>query len=327
MTIQHISFKAIRTDPKWKYQFDEEDPILNKSLKLTGVLSPLVLLHDKDEYAILDGFKRHRFLKDNAAVKVPAFLYSNQQAKEGLLHSLALNETRHPLTTIEKSNVVKLTRSFNGDEDFQNKVCDFLDIPFKRQFIQKYLTINAFAEKAKHYFHEYQFSLRQIDRVIPVSIESLLSWINLAEELHIKAQEFVQLVETIWDISIRENIAIDQLYHAFKVDELLRPQSTAQQKSANLKNFLHQKRYPMLNNIQEKMTHQFERVQKYGQLPMKLSWDKTLEQSGYWLNIHLEHQNSVDQLKTSFESPELRSDLKKLFKIIMNNPEDSNETT
>lgn len=326
MTIQHILYKSIRPDTKWKYRLDEVDSTLTKSLKLIGVLSPLVLLQDKNEFVILDGFKRHRFLKDSAALKVPAFLYSSQQAKEGLLHSLALNETRRPLSVIEKSNVINIIQAI-GDEDFQNKVCDFLDIPPKKQFVQKYLTINAFPDRAKHYFHGYQFSLRQIERIMPVSIQSLLSWIKLAQELNIKAQEFVQLVETVWDISIKENIAVDQLYHTLKIDELIMLRSTAQQKSTDLKNLLHQKRYPMLNSIHEKMTKQFDYIQKKSRLPMKVSWDRTLEQSGYWLNIYLEHKDSIDQLQNVLESPSLRDDLRELFKIIMHSLEDSDETS
>lgn len=325
MTIQHIMYKSIRPDSKWKYRFDAEDGILSKSLKLIGILSPFVLLQEKNEFVILDGFKRYRFLRNNANTKVPAFLYSAQQAKEGFLHSLVLNETRRSLSIIEKSNVVKIILS-SDDEDFQAKVCDFLAIPAKRQFIQKYLTINGFPKEAKHYFHEYQFSLRQIERIMPISSQSLLCWITLAKELRIKAQEFVQLVEVIWDISIKENISVDQLYQKLKIDELLKLNSPAQQKTIDLKNLLHQKRYPMLNSIQEKMTNQFEHIRRKTTLPMKVSWDKTLEQSGYWLDIYLEHQDSIDQLQTFFETPELRDDLKKLFKIIMHSLEDSDET-
>jgi hypothetical protein len=327
MTIEHIPCKAIRPDPKWKYHLDGEDSILTKSLKLTGVLSPLVLLQNTDEYLVLDGFRRYRFLRDQSVREIPAFLYSMHHAQDGLLHSLVLNETNSALTTIEKSNVVRIIQSFNDDEGFQNKVYNFLNIPPKRQFIRRYLTISAFPDSAKHYFHEFQFSMRQIERIMPVSIQSLVNWIELAQELHIKAQEFVRLVETIWDISIRDDIPVDHLYDRFKICDLLRQNATAQQKSANLKDILNQKRYPILNSIERRMTLQFDRIRMNSPLPMKVSWDKTLEQSGYWLEIYLEHYDSVDQLQSFFESPEWRNDLKKPFKLMMHSPEDSNETT
>lgn len=327
MTIQHILYKSIRPDAKWKYRFDEEDPILTKSLKLKGILSPLVLLQDKNDFVILDGFKRFQILKDNSASKVPAILYPVSEAREGFLHGLLLNETRYPLSTIEKSNVVKIIRSFGDDEDFQSRIYNFLDIPYKRQFTEKYLAINAFPEIAKRYFHEAQFSLRQIERIAPVSIPSLLGWMELARELRMKAQEFVQLVEAIWDISIKENIAVDQLYHKFNMDEFMNSTSTTQQKSIKMKEFLYKKHYPMLNSIQEKMIKKSKAIHKKSRLPIQISWDKTLEHSGYWLNIYLEHQNSIDQLQHFFESPELGDDLKKLFEIIMHSPEDSNETS
>lgn len=327
MTIQHILYKSIRPDPKWKYRFDEEDPILTKSLKLKGVLSPLVLLQDQNDFVILDGFKRFQILKDDSASKVPAILYPAAEARDGFLHGLLLNETRYPLSTIEKSNAVKIIQSFRDDEDFQTRIYNFLEIPYKRQFTQQYLTINAFPKSAKRYFHETRFSMRQIERIAPISIPLLLPWIELARELRMKAQEFVQLVEAIGDISIRESIAVDQLYHEFNIDEFLKLKSTTQQKSAKLKDLLHQKRYPMLNSIQEKMAQKSEDFRGKSRLPTKISWDKTLEQTGYWLNIYLEHQDSVDQLQTFFESPELRGDLKKLFEIIMHSQEDSNEAS
>lgn len=327
MIIEHVPCRAIRPDPNWKYRLEREDSILSESLKLTGVLSPLVLLQDTHEYLVLDGFKRYQFLKDHSVPEIDAFLYSNRQAKEGLLHSLVLNETGSALSTIEKSNVLRIIQSFSDDERFQGRVCNFLNIPFRPQFIQRYLAISAFPDGAKQYFHEFQFSMRQIERIMPVSIQSLINWIDLAQELHIKAQEFVQLVETIWDISIRDSIPVDQLYDRFKMSDILRLEATVGQKSANLKDTLNQERYPMLNSIQRKMSLKFDRIRKNSRLPMKVSWDKNLEQSGFWLDIYLEHQDSVDQLQAFFESTELRSDLRELFKLTMHNPEDSNETT
>lgn len=327
MTVQHVLYKSIRLDPKWKYRLDTEDPILVKSLKLKGVLSPLVLLQDKNDFVILDGFKRQRFLIDNAALKVPAFLYSKQEAKEGFLHSLVLNETRRSLSTIEKSNVAKIIDSFNNDEVFQNQIYDFLDIPPNKLFIQKYLSIKTFPDEAKQYFHEFQFSLRQIERIMPVSIQPLLPWVRLAQELNIKAQEFVTLVEIIRDISIRENVSVDELYEKFDIEEIRKGSLTKQQKAATMKNFLHKKRYPILNQIQKKVAEQIEHIRNESKLPLRISWDHTLEQSGYELMIYLENEYSVSQLENFIKSPKLMNNLKKLFPTIINSLENSDETT
>lgn len=334
MTIQHVLYKSIHLDPKWKYRIESEDPILIKSLKLKGVLSPLVLLQDKNNFVILDGFKRHRFFTEihrseggNSATKVPAFLYSNQEAKEGFLHSLVLNVTRRSLSAIEKSNVVKVIHSHKNDEDFQSQVYDFLDIPPKRPFIQKYLNISAFPEEAKQYFHEFQFSLRQIERIMPGSIQALRHWIHLAQELNIKAQEFVNLVEVIRDISIKGNIPVDALYKKLNIEEIRTGSMTKQQKVASLKKFLDEKRYPMLKHIHKKVTEQIDLIRGKSELPLRVLWDKTLEQSGYELSIPLENENSIDQLQTFLQSPELMNNLKELFPIIINSLEDFDETT
>jgi hypothetical protein len=327
MNIQHILCKSIQPDPKWKYRFDKEDSILSKSLKLKGALSPLVLLQDKNHFVVLDGFKRFQILKDNSASKVPAVLYSVSDAKDGFLHGLLLNETRYPLSTIEKSNVVKIMQTFSDDEGFQSHVYNFLDIPTKGQFIKKYLSINAFPEEAKKYFHKFQFSLRQIERITPISISSLLPWIQLAHELHLKSQEFVNLIEIICDISINKNEPIDKLYKELKINDILKQDSTPQQKSSNLKSYLHEKRYPMLTSIQKEVTDQVNQIQKKSNLPIQVGWDKTLEQTGYWFTIYLESDDSIAQLQNLLESNELGDDLKKLFKIIMHSLKRSNETS
>jgi len=334
MTVQHILLKSIRPDPKWKYRLEREDPILVKSLKLTGILSPLVLLQDKSGFVILDGFKRYRFLSDtgcdendNTDIKLPAFLYSIGEAKEGFLHSLVLNETRRSLSTVEKSNVVKIIQSFKEDEDFQHQVYDFLDIPAKRPFIQKYVNINSFPDEAKQYLHETQFSLRQIERIMPVSTQALLPWIQLAQELNIKAQEFVNLVEIIWDISIKKNIAVDALYQKLNIEEIRNRSLTKQQKVAYLKSFLHEKRYPMLNHVQKKVIEQIDRIREKSKLPLRISWDQALEQSGYQLMIYLENENSINQLQAFLESPELMNNLRELFPILINSLENLDETT
>lgn len=325
MTVEHIPYKFIRPNPIWEYRIDKEDPILTKSLNLKGILSPLILLQERNKFSILDGFKRHRFFKKNTTSKLPAILYSPENVRDGLLHSLLLNETNRSLSAVEKSNVIKIIQSFeNGD--FQINICKFLEIPPQKKFIQKYLSINAFPEKAKKYFHEFQFSLRQIERITPLSISSLLPWIQLAHELHLKAQEFVNLVEIIWDISINKKEPVDNLYKELNIGDLLKQESTTQQKSSYLKNYLHQKRYPILTSIQKNVTEQVNQIQKKSNLPIQVAWDKTLEQTGYWFTVYLENDYSITQLQNLLEPNELGDDLKKLFNIIMHSLERSNET-
>jgi hypothetical protein len=326
MNIQNILFKSIRPAKEWKYRIDSNDNILKKSLKIKGVLSPLIVLQGKNQFLLLDGFKRYQYIKNHSNQKIPSYVYSKNQAKDAFLHSLLLNETNRPLSTIEKSNVVKLIQIFD-DKDFRNKICNFLGIPVKPQFIQKFLTINLFNETAKKYFHNFQFSLRQIDRISALHINTLIPWIKVAQLLNLKAQEFISIVETIWDISINDKIPIDKLYHKLHIEHRLNTGLTNQQKSAHLKTFLHQKRYPILSQIQEKVAEQAANIEKKSNLPVRIFWDKNLEQSGYWLNIYLDNEDSLHNLKELFESPKSNSDFKKLFKIIIKNLEDSDETS
>jgi hypothetical protein len=326
MKIQHIPYEFIKADPRWEYRRGTNNIQLSKSLKIKGVLSPFIMVQQENRICLVDGFKRYRLISHYKVSTVPAMLYAQDQAEDGFFHGLILNSCQRPLNIIEKSAVVKIVNQF-GFEEFQRKIYDYLDIPNSRRFIQKYIEINQLPEPAKEYFHEFQFSFRQLERVLAVSISQLLPWINAAKQIRIKAQDFVSLVEILSDISLRENIAVDKLFSILKIEELINSDWTPQQKSANLKKYLHQKRYPMLHQIQKNIEEHVSSIQKSCTLPLEVIWDKSLERPGFWIKIHLMDSGKIEDLQLLAQQHQFTINLNKLFNIMFELSEEPYEAT
>jgi len=324
MKVQHILFEFIEAEPIWEYRLDIRDTHLLKSLEIKGVLSPFILVQQKNKFCLIDGFKRYRFFRNRTVSTIPAMLYSEENVEDAFFHGIILNETQRPLSVIEKSQVAKILHQFEKEE-YRDKIYDFLGIPNKKRFTQKYLHINKLPHYAKKYFHEFQFSLRQIERILPSSISKLKEWIKLSYSLRLKAQEFVNLVEILSDISLRENVSVDILYHEFKISEFLDTDWTIQQKASHLKRHLHQIRYPLLSRIHKNVEEHITKLKKATTLPMEIHWDKTLERPGYSLLFYLEHKEKIKELQELILNRRFEKDLEKLFKILINSLEEIDE--
>ncbi len=177
MKVQHILYEFIEAEPIWEYRLDIRDSHLLKSLEIKGVLSPFILVQQKNKFCLIDGFKRYRFFNNRTVSTIPAMLYSEENVEDAFFHGIILNETQRPLSVIEKSHVIKILHQFEKEE-YRSKIYDFLGIPNKKRFIQKYLHINKLPHYSKKYFHEFQFGLRQIERILPSSISSLVMVIS-----------------------------------------------------------------------------------------------------------------------------------------------------
>jgi len=324
--IQHIPYEFIKADPRWEYRRGADDHSLPRSLKIKGVLSPFIMVQQENRFCLVDGFKRHRLISKDKVSTVPAWLYAQDKVEEGFFHGLILNSSQRPLNIIEKSSVVRIVNQV-GSEDFQRKIYDYLDMPNNPRFIHKYLEIDQLPEFAKEYFHQFQFSFRQLERVLPVSFSQLQPWINAAKQIRIKAQDFVSLVEILSDISLRENIGINTLFNVLEIEELINKNWTQQQKSACLKKHLHQKRFPMLHRIQKNMEEHVRSIQKSSSIPLEFMWDKSLESPGFWLKIHLMDERKIEELQSLVQQHQFIADLKKLFDLIFDLSEEPHETT
>ena len=311
MVLKNIPLSRIVADTTYRYRLHEASPALRRAIQQRGVRQPLVGFQTATGIQLTDGFLRWELAQAFQWTEVPVTVHPD--AASAFVESVYVNHSQSPLSVVEKALVVAIGKKILDSAAFQ-EVIQFLEIPTERQ-VKLLLEIATYPEVARLYFHEQQFSLKQIERLRSVKVENLLPWIELARDLRMKAPEFQQVIEMVWDISVREECSIETCFHRLQIEQFLKPEWTVQQKVQRLKQYLFEHRYPLLHTLRKKLEQQATHLQKISPLPLRIQWDKNLEDMGIWLQFYLEDWDKLNVLAKLLKNPEFAKSLKQYFEI------------
>lgn len=113
--VQKISVKKIKTDPNQPRKHFDEDSLkqLSQSIKTYGILQPLVVMPDDDEFVIIAGERRYRAAVMAGVEYVPVLARSSKEL-ERLEIGLVENVQRVDLSPLEQAvSIAKLNEQFN----------------------------------------------------------------------------------------------------------------------------------------------------------------------------------------------------------------------
>ncbi len=306
-----VPLSQIIVDNTFRYRLHTIRPPLQRSIEQQGILRPLSGVKVEAGVLLFDGFLRWELAREKPIDPVPVIVHPDKSA--AFLESVYLNHSQEPLTVVEKAQALAVARTILSDKQ-QAALAEFLDIHTSRQ-VQLLREIATYPWEARQYFHDQQFSLKQIERLRSLKVEKLLPWIRLARELRMKAPEFQQIIEMVWDISVREDCSIEACYQQLGVEQFLQENWTVQQKVHHLKQMLFEKRYPVLHHLRQKLEQQARRIQAISPLPLRIQWDRNLEDMGIWLQFYLEDISKLPTLVTLLKNPEFFDSLKQYFEI------------
>ncbi len=309
LAIQDVALQEINGDTRLSYRMHALSPELKRSIETYGVFQPLLVVRTSEGYLIADGFLRYEIAHRLGKETLPVKIFPSQG--EAFLASVGVNHSHHPLSVVEKSQALAVGQTLLTNAQFQT-LCQFLEIPTAR-IRALYLEIARYPEEARQYFHEQQFSLKQIERLRSLKIPNLMPWISLARQLRIKAPEFQQIIEMVWDIAVREECSIEECYSQLQIDTFLEESWTVQQKVQRLKQFLFDRRYPLLTTLRKRIEQQTQRLQRLSALPIRVQWDRNMEDLGIWLQIYLKDANTLKTLEEMLKNSEFQKAIKQLF--------------
>ena len=300
-----VSLQRIQALEKWRYRLDDPSDLLRASIRFSGVISPLLLVEQKKGiYWIVDGFQRYFLASEEGLKNVPALVYPAENQEIAFWHGLQQNGICREFSVAEKARVVYIVLDFQ-DRALQDHIWQWLGVPSRPSLLQRYRELAHFPTEIIQYFHRYRFSWRQIERLWPLRVENLLPWAQLASSLHLKAQEFVQIMEQVWDVSLRENVSVKDLFSQLQKELSLPSGMPESQRVRLLKEYLHRLRYPIWHKIQQQVKQAAEDFQKHSPIPIQVHWDPTLERTGVGLQLWIESPEQLPQFAKQLTKKEL----------------------
>ncbi len=301
--METLPIADIVINPTLRYRLHTASPQLQRSIEQIGILVPLLVARSTEGWVLVDGHVRLEVARNIPLEAVPVKVAPDIPG--GLIQSVWQNHAQQPLSVVEKARVLFLLESMVTEDELQ-ELYEFLEVPTRRMQL-RLREIAGYPITVQQYFHEQQFSLKQIERLRSLSVEKLLPWIELASQLRIKAPEFQQIIEMVWDIAVRENCSIEACYQQLGIARILKGNWTIQQKVQRLKQHLMHQRFPLLTRLRKLLEERSQQLQRLSSLPMRVQWDRNLEELGVWIQFFVEDVQDIKKLEELAKNPEFVS--------------------
>ncbi|RMG62578.1 MAG: hypothetical protein D6715_12120 [Calditrichaeota bacterium] len=315
MTIRRLSLDQLQPLQELYYHMAGNDADLEAQLDAVGIVQPLIGVHTADGVGLLDGFRRYEWLARQEPRKVLVQVFPKGQMGRAFVSALSVNHWTRPLSIVEKARALRLARAHLGDE-VGEEAARLLEVPPVRKIRQLLAWIDQLPAPARRWLHSARCSVRQVERLRAVKILESPCWLEAAESLNLKAQEFVNLAEQLWEIALRDGSSLDQLYQKLGVDALLGDRRTVQQKQQTLKQRIEETRFPLLKAIQQNVQQQLQQLPRPTGQTIRFTWDPTLERTGVGLQTWIASEADLERLQKLLGDWKFRSSLKQVLKNI-----------
>ena len=144
MEITEIQLSKIKSNPYQTREEIYEDSLksLIKSIKSHGLINPISVLKDKEDYIVISGHRRLEAYKKLKFKTIPAIIKERHKDKELIFDLVHENLVREDLNPIEKGESIKLIlsqiKSTNGDVERMKTLINSLKNYYRRGYIPEF---------------------------------------------------------------------------------------------------------------------------------------------------------------------------------------------
>lgn len=311
MKIQLIRLRDIKTPFQFCYHFNMEDQLLHKSIISQGIINPIWVIQ-REGFQIIDGHRRYHAAKMAKISHIPVSIFAEKDLSKTFLSALHLNLTTGRLTAIEQLKVIQLAQHFLDPDAYQqiSEILEISRIPNIKKISSSVMSLPLWIQR---YFHQMDFSIRVINRIIQYSFHSYLPWLKMATILKFNGFELIQLMENVQDISLQNKIKVKAIFHLLGIENILQREITLQQKTNHIKAVIAEKRWPLLHRNNENIHDVINSFPDFFREIACISWDKTLEQSGITISLPAKSLEDVNQALIILSKKEIQNKLQELF--------------
>jgi len=317
MEIVEIPLKEILEDFFFCFTSASDSYLLKRSIRESGIRSPLRVVRTEQGYRLFSGFKRYRVATELKLRSVPVTVCSEEIPLREVFRDVLLGHLScRSLSLVEKARVLRILGELDVSwESLRTDFLPLLDLPEESKVVQEVKDLLAFPAAVQEYIEKYGLSLKQTRMFAKLSPKQQELFIRLGTGLQIRAVELSEIISLFYDIVGREAIPMEQVYDELGIDALLEnSEFSRNEKILQIKRELYKRRYPRLSSWNESL----ERWKKEMTLSEKirLSWDRSLEAPGIVLRTEIRSVEDVEEIAALLSKEENRRRFEEMLKVV-----------
>ncbi|MBN2365761.1 MAG: hypothetical protein JXL67_06315 [Calditrichaeota bacterium] len=163
--------------------------------------------------------------------------------------------------------------------------------------------------------------MKQLNRLIHYSLSDYYSWYTAADSLNLNGSELLKALEEVMDISLRDNISPENIAEILDIGRLVAGQLSSHQKSNRFKKRIEILRYPILNQINQKIVEYLKNFSDEFREIFRVDWDRSLEEPGISFQFRIKDAEDIQKNNNMLMKPEIQQQIMNLMNVIKNIPE------
>ncbi|MCP3921146.1 MAG: ParB/RepB/Spo0J family partition protein [Desulfobacterales bacterium] len=250
--IEKVKLEDIDSDEKFRVTTNNCIKELLSSIKEDGLITPPLLIFEKNKYLIVSGFRRLSACKKLNVAEINAIVLD--EPDELKLHKYAIleNSKHRNLNVIEQSIAVTRLLPFFDGADSAKEISKITGIPQNPSLIDKLTQISKLPTRIKNYMLDDSISmvigleLSNLENRVAIKFADIFHFLKMS--LNIQKEVLTNIVE----ISHREKISLDDIFNTKEIFDILADQDKNRNEIAScFRQYLKKRRYPELSKAEK----------------------------------------------------------------------------
>jgi len=313
-SVRWIDLDRINTDDvRFQITTRKDTDNLAISIQQVGVLRPLLLKAQSEEYLIVSGFRRMAACRQLGWPKIPAqVLNADVDVQRCVELAITDNCLQRPLNLVETSRALGMLAELHSDPVRLAGAATNLGLPDNPAMIVKIVKVSDLPASIQNAILNDTISLTmalelgQFDAHIGSVVAALFA------ELKIGLNRQRELIVLIKEIALRENISIVDVLKAADTAILAGDKDPDRRiKSRLLRDYLRQRRYPAIMKAEKKFETHLKQL-KLGR-GLTLMPPRDFERNRYHLSLAFESLSELNTLRGKLDEIVEHPSLKKIL--------------
>ncbi len=244
-----------RADELFSMNFEPDLGPLRESARQLGILEPIWLREKEPGFQIINGFRRFDVARELGTGRIVALIWKEDEIDDRLAFKMSLhgNTLARGLNLVEKGLVLeKLLHRFSVSRiEVIHSYLPRLSLEPNETVLDSFLTLSKFSTDLKRYVVSHRLSLNNILLLSKFSKEERECIRGFLSPLKMGENVLRESLTLLGEISRRDGIGIGDLFSRPELQNVLADtRRSGPQKIQGIRNFLREKRYPKLSELE-----------------------------------------------------------------------------